>query len=111
MKHLIIGAGRMGMKHAKMLQSLGDACEMVDLGWDASRYDFRSIDSILVCTPPETHRDYINRLTPIGIPLFIEKPVITHPGAIFGPSVSMVACNWRWCYDIPDIGLVHIWSS
>lgn len=93
----------MGRRHGEILTSLGDLVEYADLEFDPSKMDkYPSVDSLLLCTPAETHVGLIERLAYTNLPLFVEKPVL-----VFGdkepkyPGVSMVACNWRWCACLP----------
>lgn len=102
LRHLVIGAGNMGKRHGSILESLGDQIRYEDLGFDPNGYDYRTVDSVLICTPAKTHLDFVSAVANQNsdIPVFIEKPVIDSlpcnlPGIL--PDISMVACNWRWC--------------
>ena len=95
----------MGKKHALTLADLGDTIELTDLDFKAGP-KVKDYDSLLLCTPPETHASLIRQLAEYSIPLFVEKPVINslNESAIAYPGKSMVACNWRWCNDITTRG-------
>jgi len=99
MKHLIIGAGNMGLKHGKILESLGDICVWVDINYKDAQppVNFSGFDSIMICTPPETHAQLINEF-PHHV-LFVEKPAILPIDSLpeKRKKPSHVACNWRWC--------------
>lgn len=104
MKHLVIGSGNMGKRHGAILEALGDEVSYADLEFDvhdsADRRTILESDSVLICTPPETHCELIGWLCEAGVPLFVEKPVMTSDhDSFFVPRelISMVACNWRWC--------------
>lgn len=99
MRHLIIGSGNMGKRHADILKRMGDDVTLLDLGWESSKEDVKAFDSILVTTPAETHTDILLKLCRAAplVPLFLEKPFTTEPVRFFKPSISMVACNWRFC--------------
>lgn len=101
MHHLVIGAGNMGKKHAKVLKSFGDSAEMVDLGFKITP-EINEFDSVYVCTPPETHLEIIKQAENAGAPpLFVEKPVSLSVDRITYTNISMVACNWRYCKCLP----------
>jgi len=62
--------------------------------------DYGWYDSILICTPPETHYKLITELGRYKVPLFCEKPIICEPGAYKWPDVpSLVGCNYRFNDD------------
>ena len=107
MRHLVIGAGKMGRLHGKILTGMGDEVFYADIAHDFSPKHFRirysknyKLDSILICTPPETHAETIAALAPFGVPLFCEKPLaVTQDELRALPElhITMVACNWRYC--------------
>ena len=101
MKHLVIGSGNMGTHHAAILTDLGDAVDMVDLEFQPSR-KLLAYDSVLLCTPAQTHAGMIRRLAKYRRPLFVEKPVFTKAERVDYDAISMVACNWRWCPHVAD---------
>lgn len=99
-RHLVIGAGKMGKKHGEMLTAFGDSVIYVDLEFRSDGDGVAGFDSILVCTPPNTHADIIRGIAPAGIPIFVEKPVISLGSSLDGvvfPRTTMVGCNWRYC--------------
>lgn len=97
MRHLIVGSGNMGKRHGAILESLGDEVKYVDLGYNLDRDGTYDAESVLICTPPETHADYVNHFKLTELPLFCEKPVSTDGLKLDYPGRSMVACNWRFC--------------
>lgn len=95
MKHLIVGAGKMGTLHGKILMELGEQVEFVDVEFDPAQYR-GGHESILICTPAGTHARIIGLLP--DIPIFCEKPLITKRYHTVRPmEKSLVACNWHWC--------------
>lgn len=99
-RHLIIGAGHMGTKHGEILKKLDQEVEYVDLEFDPTKYE-RNHDSVLICTPAETHERIINSLP--DMPIFCEKPIITSLNQEIAPkTISLAANNWRWCEHIKD---------
>ena len=97
MRHLVIGAGNMGRRHGNILQSIGDRVSYIDIGESLSKALQKKPNSVLICTPPETHLELIQKVGKKRLPLFVEKPVYTKRSAIRYPAISMVACNWRFC--------------
>ena len=85
----------MGRRHGKILESLGDSVEYVDIGYDPTRQPPKA-DSILVCTPSASHACYLAAFKDSRIPIFVEKPVIVPGQEAQAPETSLVACNWRW---------------
>lgn len=90
MNILLVGLGSIGKKHIRALQDIGvDATvyalrsgqshESVDGVIDiATLADAPVCDFAMVCNPTDMHADTIADLAPLGIPLFIEKPVVRH---------------------------------
>lgn len=103
MRHLVIGSGNMGRKHAQILQELGDKVDLCDLEFKPGDH-VEQYNSLLVCTPAETHAGLIKALACYETPLFVEKPVFSKSEHLEYPDISMVACNWRWCTDITTRG-------
>ena len=103
MRHLVIGAGNMGRKHAKILADLGDTVDFADLEFKPGQH-VTQYDSLLICTPAETHAPLIKALAQYRVPLFVEKPVFAEAEHLECPGISMVACNWRWCTCITTDG-------
>lgn len=99
MKHLVIGAGRMGRKHGSILASMGHDVIYVDLVQKRID-DTRTFDSVLICTPPEIHEKMILSCAQYSVPVFVEKPILTEPKKMEYPTISMVACNWTFCPHI-----------
>lgn len=109
-KHLIVGYGRMGQRHAAILRAFGDHVDSIDLDWEPGKTDYEPYDSILVCTPPKTHKTVILDVlsfNPNKPPVFIEKPLVDELWEPWSPNsgylanpASMVACNWRYCQCI-----------
>jgi hypothetical protein len=95
LKHLVVGYGHMGRKHADILRSFGDVVESVDLEW-TPKQDYGGYDSVLVCSPAEKHFEHF-RTIPLGLPTFVEKPIATHPLTFTLTTTTMVGCNWRYC--------------
>jgi hypothetical protein len=96
LKHLVIGYGNMGKRHAEILRGFGDEVDSVDLEW-TPKQDYSGYDSVLVCSPAEKHFEHFRDI-PLGIPVFVEKPIATH-FLTFATSLpaTMVGCNWRYC--------------
>ena len=98
MKALIVGAGSIGSRRARILKSLGHDVTVCDsdtnaavtlgaqMGWCISNskniyFDSKTaiesekFDVVLTCTPPETHLDIALQAAQAGCHLFIEKPL------------------------------------
>lgn len=114
LRHLVVGSGNMGRRHGDILMRLGDFVEYVDIGFDPQSFDYDRVDSVLICTPPETHaglcNSIIDKSKPSGSftwkPVFIEKPIISRSSEkiFYGHPRTMVACNWRWCGCVIPVG-------
>lgn len=111
MKHLIIGAGRMGLRHMRILQKMGQIVELVDSEFDPKTYQWVKWrpDSVLICTWPDSHIKLINEI-PKDIPIFCEKPLIVGPRQKIAPrkAVSLMACNWTFCQCIKGKKELHL---
>ena len=105
MNHLIIGNGVMGKRYAGILRSFDDLVSCVDIDWDGVIPD--KMDSILICTPPETHLEVLNRVLGSKIPVFIEKPILCGNESeslcnsvlerSTGLIKTLVSCPWGFC--------------
>lgn len=110
MNHLVIGYGNMGRRHAQILRDMGDTVKAVDINESIPRIG--RFDSVLICTPPESHKSITRSVR--GAPVFIEKPVSVRPSRLSELStLSMVACNWRFCtcadwkgHDLIEFGYI-----
>ncbi|MEK6861871.1 MAG: hypothetical protein AABY07_07945 [Nanoarchaeota archaeon] len=121
LNHLVIGAGNMGRRHGGILESMGDNVNYYDVKVELS--DFRVLkaatdykyDSVLICTPPETHLNWIIwALNTLKLPIFCEKPIITcpvpkslilpYPWAFIS---TLAACNWRFCDCLPSLAQIR----
>lgn len=104
--HLIIGYGNIGRRHERTLKSLGESVCCVDTGFDYSGNHLCQYSSVLICTPPNTHLDILNKLVGLGKPIFIEKPICTgeEDKSLYnrilerfkGSGMTHVACNYRF---------------
>ena len=76
MKFLIIGAG-IGKHHAKNLKELGHGVEIFDIDPSLRTVDSTegSYDGFLICTPPDSHLQYIEGAIDRGVHIFVEKPI------------------------------------
>lgn len=116
---LIIGYGRAGKRHAKMLDELGIkwvfcdpnikhppgtgriAWEVIQENLDILRYDY---SFAVIASPPALHLSQIRQCLDAGLPVLCEKPLcalgqleeaealLSHPNA----SKAMVAYNYRF---------------
>lgn len=95
----------MGRRHGRSLQKLGDKVKYADIGdpWVKWMKE-KQFDSVIIATWPQEHLKNLTqiRTTFQKIPVFVEKPLITEPVNIRWPTLSMVACNWRFCSHIKD---------
>ena len=89
----LLGLGRIGIMHARILRELTDhlvladprpectdrASEQLDVEVRtvAELLDSVDLDGLVIATPTDTHADLICRATKLGIPIFCEKPVAT----------------------------------
>jgi myo-inositol 2-dehydrogenase / D-chiro-inositol 1-dehydrogenase len=94
----LIGLGLIGRRHAATLQSLDGAALVAtaDPHAAADHADWRALldagplDAVLVCTPPDAHRDPAVAALARGIPLYLEKP-IAHDAADAAAIVAAAA--------------------
>ncbi|MBI2934648.1 MAG: Gfo/Idh/MocA family oxidoreductase [Chloroflexi bacterium] len=123
----IIGLGSIGQRHAKNVSDLGHELVVCDqdleqLGrwsnsirrgqlphvkaWlDVSRLWAAKPDCVLICTPPDSHRELAHAAIDRGIPTFMEKPITNKANEDWGyPAflaerhhvITMVGCNMRF---------------
>lgn len=71
-KHLVIGLGSIGSRHKRILEELGEEVRVADINIPA---DWRGIDMVWICTPPQVHHDDIFLALNKGIYIFCEKPL------------------------------------
>ena len=89
----LLGAGRIGKVHARAIASCADA-ELISVSDPvlasaneiANRYQCKvtsidkvasdsSIDAVVICTPTDTHADFIEKFANAGKSIFCEKPI------------------------------------
>lgn len=81
MKVLVIGAGSIGQRHYRNLQTLGYQPEVYDLDPGKTQIKrlnasvLKRFDVALICTPNHTHVRYATQAVAAGCHLFIEKPL------------------------------------
>ena len=117
MRVLIVGLGSIARKHIAALRRIDPEVDLTALRSGAGGpsvpgvRDIRSLDEAgapfdfaIVSNPTACHADAIRRLLPLGIPLFIEKPLFAGLGQeglleeIRRRGVlTYVACNLRFC--------------
>lgn len=88
----LIGAGRIGQVHARMLATHPEVESLLVADYDtgladklASRHGaeaapsveelFGSVDAVVIASPTDTHVDYLLRAAERGVPAFCEKPI------------------------------------
>jgi len=89
MKFLIVGCGSAGERHTKNLLSLGQEVQVFDTNEKrmtdiASKHNIethrmfsytRSFDAFIICTPPDSHLEYIRKAIENNAHIFVEKPI------------------------------------
>ena len=91
----IVGAGKIGTKHARVLHALpgADVSHVVDTQRDAAadlaeRVDAAAVpldealtssDAVYVCTPDDAHAESVRAAIETGLHTFVEKPLATDP--------------------------------
>ena len=85
MRIAVVGFGRMGRHHARILRSLGHAVTTVDpfvnAGADVVHIaDVREFDRAVIAVPPASLASVAERFQLVGIPTLIEKPCATSLG-------------------------------
>ncbi len=131
MKFLIAGTGSIGQRHIRNLRELEPSCQFVLLRADG-REDalstelkapvvrtFDSVlahkpDAMLLATPSAMHAELLLSAIATGLPMYVEKPVVTRAGdvtavhqAIAEHSYSaptLVGCNLRF---LPSLQRLH----
>ena len=114
MKHLIIGYGVMGKKYERILTDLGDMVDVCDIEFNPDRTEWSAYDSVLICTPPETHAKLIYAVSDFFFKgkIFCEKPLVTYLeediNTVTDDITSMVSCPWRYCTCVNWVQLENI---
>lgn len=106
MKHLIIGAGNMGKRYAGILKKLGQKVKLVDIEFNPKTYQLKH-DSVLICTPAETHNVLVNVFLP-SVPVFCEKPLLIKSRPIMNTmnissNPSLISANWIFCEHLKNL--------
>jgi len=123
MRPLIIGTGSIGKRHIQNLKNLDTATQFLLLRDKAREDDFsrslgaevindidtalsRKPDFALIATPSSKHIDTLIPLIEAGIPMYIEKPVITNRAEVAQlrsllnsaqySAPNLVGCNFRF---------------
>lgn len=120
---LIIGYGRAGQRHGKILDGLGIRWDAVDPNiiefvkpkkvryrsltlalaepHPAARVEKEAYDFAVICTPPALHLEQINQCLEAGLPVLCEKPLcalgqLDEAKALPDTAPVMVAYNYRY---------------
>ncbi len=106
---LIVGYGRAGLRHAKLLDSLSLRYETVDPLVPADyvnleeALDAKKYCRVVICTPPDLHLDQIAYCLDYGLSVLCEKPLCElgqlnsiNIGGLVGYERVMVAYNYRY---------------
>lgn len=117
MKFIIIGLGSMGNRRIRCLKTLGYE-DIIGVDPDINkRVGFLGIsyetledalltenpDVMLICTPPDKHREYQERAVKLGIPFFTEASVLNE-GLLDTKGVKGVpSCTMRFCPSVQSI--------
>lgn len=90
---VLVGAGQMGSRHARVLAQSPD-CRLVRLvdpveavgrpvaerygvAWAPELDDLRGVDAVVVAAATPAHHDVAGRVLDLGLPLLVEKPLAT----------------------------------
>ncbi|MCG8637452.1 MAG: Gfo/Idh/MocA family oxidoreductase, partial [Desulfobacterales bacterium] len=116
MKHLVVGAGSIGKRHAGILMKNGKDVAAVD-PYASGQLDFPVLetlkeglewdpDMVWLCSPTELHAEQACEVIRAGVPLFIEKPLAHTIEAAFKIKQAFldrrqkppvwVGCNMRY---------------
>ena len=127
-KVLIIGYGKAGKRHAKIAKELGLEVIAYDNDgrlndwtdgkhtWIVKQFDYAlslNPDYAVICTPPETHIDYIIDCNLAGLKILCEKP-LCDLGKVERMSKDefitslMLAYNWRYHPLINQLKSSHL---
>lgn len=117
MKVLIVGLGSIAQKHIAALKAVYNEPEIFALRsgqpanivegvqnvYDISEISDLNIDFVIICNPTSEHKASIEKLLPLKLPLFIEKPLFSELGQeslikqIGDAAIATyVACNLRF---------------
>jgi myo-inositol 2-dehydrogenase/D-chiro-inositol 1-dehydrogenase len=105
----LVGAGRMGMTHARALASsraVEIACVVDPYDAAAAQVrapratldDLRAVDGALVAVPTRLHVEVVTRLAEYGLPVLCEKPcglTVAETRAIAGLGLRLQVAYWR----------------
>jgi len=84
MKILIIGCGSAGERHTRNLLSLGQEISVYDTNPERVRKfvkeygvsdNWKNPDAFIICTPPDSHLEYIRKAIDSNAHIFVEKPI------------------------------------
>ena len=73
--------------------------------------DLEGVEGVVVSTPTTTHAAVVDELLPLGVPLFVEKPLTDDPGsarrlAELAPRRLFVMHKWRYHPGIEELGRI-----
>jgi predicted dehydrogenase len=93
-------------EQAKATAESGNAARVV-----RSIAELPAVDGIVVATPTSTHADVIEELLPLGVPLFVEKPLTDDPDAAerlaaAAPERLFVMDKWRYHPGVELLGKI-----
>ena len=87
MKLLVVGCGSIGRRHTQNLLHFGNIVVVWDnddkaieecsnrFGVRQGGLDKEAFDAVFICTPPNSHLEYMSRAIARRIPIFVEKPI------------------------------------
>jgi hypothetical protein len=105
---LIIGNGRAGQRHNRMLQQMGHQTMTVDTYATADYPDYltamyaKSWDAVVIATPPKNHLEQLWCCIAHGIPVLCEKPlcdVNQYMAACSLPRDKPIMVAYNWLYN------------
>jgi predicted dehydrogenase len=116
----LVGRGRWGAYIFRDLVALGARVTVVSrtpetIGQEVaavrSAAEVEGLDGIVVATPTSTHADILEDLLPLGVPIFVEKPLAldverTRRLAAAAPDRLFVMDKWRYHPGVEELGAI-----